>query len=77
MQYMLFFKYSWLILNLILIWLILIRSPNEQSLQEIIGPLKLFDSAGSAEETLDNFINILILCYFFLGLISTSKLFTF
>jgi preprotein translocase subunit SecG len=65
----------WLSINIILILLILIRSPNEQSLQETIGPLKLFDSSGSAEKTIDNGIQILIISYFIIGFILTSKVF--
>jgi protein translocase SecG subunit len=64
-----------LIINIFLILLILIRSPNEQSLQEIIGPLKLFDSSGNAEKTIDKLIQILIITYFLLGFILTSKAF--
>jgi preprotein translocase subunit SecG len=69
-----FFKYIWLFLNFILIILILIRSPNEQSLQEIISPLNFFDSSGSAEDNLDNLIAILILCYFFFGFVFMAKI---
>ena len=65
----------WLSINIILILLILIRSPNEQSLQETIGPLKLFDSSGRAEKTIDNGIQILIISYFIIGFILTSKVF--
>lgn len=65
----------WLVLNIILIILILIRSPNEQSLQETLGPLKLFDSSGSAEKNLDKIIQILVICYFAIGFILTSKVF--
>jgi protein translocase SecG subunit len=65
----------WLVLNIILIILILIRSPNEQSLQETLGPLKLFDSSGNAEKNLDNIIQILVICYFAIGFILTSKAF--
>lgn len=65
----------WLVVNIILIFLILIRSPNEQSLQEIIGPFKLFDSSGSAEKSIDNLIKFLILCYFLFGFLLTSKAF--
>jgi protein translocase SecG subunit len=65
----------WLIINVFLIFLILIRSPNEQSLQETVGPLKLFDSSGNAEKTIDRLIQILIICYFMIGFILTSKVF--
>jgi protein translocase SecG subunit len=65
----------WLIINIVLILLILIRSPNEQSLQETIGPLKLFDSSGSAEKSIDRLIQILVIFYFVLGFVLTSKIF--
>lgn len=65
----------WLVLNLILIILILIRSPNEQSLQETLGPLKLFGSSRNAERNLDNTIKILVIFYFLIGFILTSKAF--
>lgn len=70
-----FLNFIWLVLNIILIVLILIRSPSEQSLQEILNPLKIFDSSGSAEKNLDNLIQVLILCYFILGFLLTSKAF--
>jgi protein translocase SecG subunit len=65
----------WLVINIILIFLILIRSPNEQSLQETIGSFKLFESSGSAEKSIDNLIKILIICYFLFGFLLTSKAF--
>ena len=65
----------WLIINIILILLILIRSPNEQSLQETIGPLNLFENSGSAEKSIDKMIRFLITTYFILGFILTSKAF--
>lgn len=65
----------WLIINIILILLILIRSPNEQSLQENIGPLNLFDNSGSAEKNIDTTIRNLVIIYFLLGFIVTSKAF--
>lgn len=65
----------WLLINIILIILILIRNPNEQSFQETISPLKLFDSSGSAEKNIDNIIQFLIITYFLLGFILTSKVF--
>jgi protein translocase SecG subunit len=70
-----FLNFIWLVLNIILIVLILIRSPSEQSLQEILNPLKIFHSSGSAEKNLDNLIQVLILCYFILGFLLTSKAF--
>lgn len=65
----------WLVVNIVLIFLILIRSPNEQSLQETIGPFELFDSSRSGEKSIDNLIKILIICYFLFGFLLTSKAF--
>ena len=70
-----FLNTIWFVLNIILILLILIRSPNEQSLQETLGPLKLFDSSGSAEKNIDNIIKILIISYFIIGFLMSSKAF--
>jgi preprotein translocase subunit SecG len=61
---MLILKLIWLFINIILIILILVRSPNEQSLQEIIGPLKFIDSYSNAEKTLDRLIQIFVIFYF-------------
>jgi protein translocase SecG subunit len=65
----------WLIVNIALIVLILIRSPDEQSLQETLGPLNLFDSSGSGEKKLDQMIRVLVIAYFAIGFILTSKAF--
>lgn len=70
-----FLNTLWLIINILLILLILIRSPNEQSLQERLGPLKIFDSYASAEKNLDKIINFLIFCYFFIGFLLTSTVY--
>jgi protein translocase SecG subunit len=70
-----FWTSLWFVVNILLILLILIRSPDEQSLQEILGPLKLFDSSGSAEKRLDQTILILVILYFIIGFILTSKAF--
>lgn len=72
---MFFLKSMWLVLNLVLILLILIRSPNEQSLQETLGPFKLFDSSGSAEKNIDRSIQACIIGYFLIGFLLTSKAF--
>nr|QWK41814.1 hypothetical protein [Protohalopteris sp.] len=56
-------------INVVLIILIIIRSPDEQSLQENLGPLQFFESSSEAESTLDNLIKILTFLYFILGLI--------
>jgi preprotein translocase subunit SecG len=65
----------WFVVNIMLIILILIRSPDEQSLQETLGPLKLFDSSGSAEKKIDQMIQVLVIAYFTIGFTLTSKAF--
>lgn len=65
------FNSIWLVINIILIILILIRSPNEQSLQEIIGSLKFLDNSTNAEKTIDNLIQIFIIMYFIIGFLLT------
>lgn len=65
----------WLVVNIMLILLILIRSPDEQSLQETLGPLNLFDSSGSAEKRIDQMLRVLVIAYFAIGFILTSKAF--
>lgn len=70
---MIYLRYIWFFLNIVLIILILIRNPNEQSLQETISPLNVFESAGSAEENLDKLINVLICCYFILSIATMSS----
>lgn len=73
---MFFLNKVWLILNIILIFLILIRSPNEQSLQENLAPVQIFDSSGSAEKNIDKLIKILVVFYFFIGFLLSSKAFS-
>jgi protein translocase SecG subunit len=65
------FNSIWLVINIILILLILIRSPNEQSLQEIIGSLKFLNNSTNAEKTIDNLIQIFIILYFIIGFLLT------
>lgn len=60
-----------ILINIILIILILIRSPDEQSLQENLGPFQIFESSSQAQNSLDNLIKILTFVYFILGLIFT------
>ena len=69
------FNSIWLVINIILIILILIRSPNEQSFQEIIGSLKFLDNFINAEKTIDNLIQIFIVLYFAIGFLLTLKSF--
>lgn len=61
------FNLVWIFINIILILLILLRSPNEQSIQETIGSLKLFESSTTAEKSIDTSIKIFILIYFIFG----------
>lgn len=61
------FNSIWFVINVILILLILIRSPNEQSLQEIIGSLKFLNNSTNAEKDIDNLIKIFIIIYFIIG----------
>lgn len=58
-----------ILINVVLIILILIRSPDEQSLQENLGPFQFFESSSQAQNSLDNLIKILTFFYFILGLI--------
>lgn len=68
------FNFLWLLINIILIILILIRSPNEQSFQETIGSLKIFDSSKNAEKNIDTLIQIFIIFYFVIGFLLTIKI---
>lgn len=65
------FNSIWLVINIILIIFILIRSPNEQSLQEVIGSFKFWSNFTNAEKTIDNFIQIFIILYFIIGFLLT------
>ena len=68
------FNFIWLLINIILIILILIRSPNEQSFQETIGSLKIFDSSKNAERNIDTLIQFFIISYFVIGFLLTIKI---
>lgn len=68
------FNFIWLLINIILIILILIRSPNEQSFQETIGSLKIFDSSKNAEKNIDTLIQFFIIFYFVIGFLLTIKI---
>jgi preprotein translocase subunit SecG len=72
---MLFLNSIWLLINIMLIILILVRSPNEQSIQKGIGSLKIFESSTNAEKKIDNFIQFFVLVYFVTGLLFTVKTF--
>ena len=63
-----FFGLFSILLNILLISLILIRSPNEQSLQENLTPFKLFESSRRAETSIDKSIQILTILYFIVAI---------
>ena len=63
-----FFGLLSILLNTLLISIILIRSPNEQSLQENLTPFKLFESSIRAERSIDKLIQILTILYFILAI---------
>jgi len=63
-----FFSLFSILLNILLISIILIRSPNEQSLQENLTPFKLFESSRRAETSIDKSIQLLTILYFILAI---------
>ena len=65
---MTFFSLFSILLNILLILIILIRSPNEQSLQENLTPFKLFESSRRAETSIDKFLQILTILYFVIAI---------
>nr|QTW91549.1 hypothetical protein [Scytosiphon lomentaria] len=69
MNYMTIFGILSIVLNILLILVILVRSPNEQSLQENLAPFKLFESSSRAEKSIDKFIQLLTILYFLLALL--------
>ena len=69
------FNLVWISINIILILLILLRSPSEQSIQETIGSVKLFESSITAEKSIDTSIKIFILIYFIFGFFLAIKTF--
>lgn len=60
-------------INLSLILVIIIRSPNEQSLQEGLIPFQFFESPSRAGRSLDRSIILLVSCYFLIGLLFTVE----
>lgn len=70
-----FFNFIWLFINIVLIVLILIKSPNEQSFQETIQSLNLIDSSTDAERNLNKLIQFFIFTYFIIGFLFTTKIF--
>lgn len=65
---MTFFGLFSILLNILLISIILIRSPNEQSLQENLTPFKLFESSRRAETSIDKSIQTLTILYFLVAI---------
>ena len=57
-------KIIWLIINLLLVILILVRIPNNAGLTNFTTKSNFLGSANSAEKFLDNLTWILIICYF-------------
>jgi len=57
-------KFIWLIINLLLVILILVRIPNNAGLTNFTTKSNFLGSANSAEKFLDNLTWILIICYF-------------
>ena len=69
------FNSIWILLNFVIIILILVRNPNEQSLQETLSPLQIFESSTKGAQFLDKIISILVISYFVLGFLFTTKVF--
>lgn len=69
------FNLIWIFINIVIIFLILLRSPNEQNLQNTIGSLKFFESAKDAEKNIDNLIKIFVFFYFVFGFLLILKAF--
>lgn len=65
---MLIFQILWLIINLSLIIFILIRNPDQQTLQEFLASLQIFDTVKESEIFFDRVIYVLILIYFLFAL---------
>ena len=52
---------------------ILVRSTNEQSLQETVGQFDLFESTKSTENTIDKLVIILIISYFIFNILFINR----
>lgn len=66
---MTFFGLFSILINISLVLIILVRSPNEQSLQENVTPFKFFESSRRAEKSIDNLIKLLTIVYFLIAII--------
>nr|QXI87893.1 Ycf47 [Sargassum henslowianum] len=62
-----------ILVNFFLVLIILVRSPNEQSLQENLDPFKIFESSSKAENSIDSLIKILTIIYFSIALAYNIK----
>ena len=60
-------KYIWIVNNLFLILLILIRVPNAQGLQSINSYAEFLGSPKSVSKNLDIIMGLLIFIFLFLG----------
>lgn len=61
-------KIIWLVINIALVILILIRIPNNAGLTSFATKSNLLGSPNSAENFLNSFTWLLIICYFLLAL---------
>lgn len=64
---------SSLIIYFLLILIILVRSPNEQSLQENLSSFQFFESSSKAERSIDRILILLTFFYFFFGVFFNFK----
>jgi len=73
MNYTTIFGILSILINILLILIILIRSPNEQTLQENLEPFKIFESSSRAERSLDKLIQTLTILYFSIAICYVIK----
>jgi len=62
------FKLIWIIINILLISIIFIRTPNNGGLESLTTKTNLLGSPNSAEKTLNRLTWSLIISYFFLAI---------
>jgi len=60
-------KIIWLLVSIILIFLVLIRIPNNPGLTSFATKSNILGSPNSAENFLNNFTWFLIICYFIIA----------
>ncbi|CAN0358269.1 unnamed protein product [Pylaiella littoralis] len=68
MNYTKIFGVFSILINTLLILIILIKSPNEQSLQENLESFKFFKSSKQAESSINKLIQVLTISYFIIAL---------